>query len=167
MRSLIVHINNLFIPLLPETRFFALKRSLWRMAGAKIGNNVKLSSSLKIYGSGELVIGDNTWIGCQTLIACSSRVEIGCNVDIAPRVYIGTGTHTIDVKADHVAATDISKDVVIGNGCWLCANSMILPGVVLGQKCVVAAGAVVSRTIAGDKQMLAGVPARKVKSYND
>lgn len=135
-----------------------------RLAGAKVGENVKLSSSLKIYGAGDLSIGNNTWIGYQTFIVCSSRVDIGSNVDIAPRVYIGTGTHTINVDTAHVASSDISKDVKIEDGCWLCVNSVILPGVIIGKKSVVAAGAVVSRSFEDGKILIAGVPAIRKKN---
>lgn len=148
--------------MIPESHFFGLKRLMWRLAGATIGKNVKISSSLKVYGVGELEIGDNTWIGYQTIIATSSKVTIGANVDIAPRVYIGTGTHIINPDFDHVAATDISKDVKIGNGCWLCACSTILPGVNLGEKCVIAAGAVVNNSF-GNRVMVGGTPARIIK----
>lgn len=111
---------------------------------------------------GYLEIGDNTWIGNQVLIVSSSAIKIGANIDIAPRVFIGTGTHTIDVNSDHVAATDISKDIIIGDGCWLCANATILPGVTIGNKCVVAAGAVVTRSF-NDKKLIGGIPATVIK----
>lgn len=135
-----------------------------KLAGAKIGRNVKISSSLKVYGAGTLEVGDNTWIGYQTLIVASSSVVIGANCDIAPRVYIGTGTHLIDVNSDHIAAKDISMDVCIGNGCWLCTNSVILPGVKIGKKSVVAAGAVVTKTFNDNNILIAGVPAEKKKN---
>ncbi len=163
MRTTISYINNLLLPLIPESKGFGFKRFMWRMAGARIGKNVKISSSLKIYGAGELTIGDNTWIGYQTLIACSSRIDIGANVDIAPRVYIGTGTHTINVNTDRVADTDISKDVRIGDGCWLCANAIVLPGVTIGEKSVVAAGSVVAKAFEEEKILIAGIPAEKKK----
>ena len=138
---------------------------MWRLAGAQIGNNVKISSSCKILGAGELVIGDNTWIGYQCMIVSSSNIVIGTNVDIAPRVYIGTGTHTIDPNAEHIAATDISRDVKIGDGCWICANATILPGTEIGRKTVVAAGAVVATAFNEEKILVGGIPAKKIKSY--
>lgn len=165
MRTAISYINNLLFPLIPESKGYGIKRFMLRLAGARVGANVKLSSSLKVYGSGELIIGDNTWIGYQTLIAASSKVEIGLNVDIAPRVYIGTGTHIIDANSDHVASKDISKDVTIGDGCWICANSTILPGVAIGCKSVVAAGSVVTKPFDEDRVLIAGVPARKIKNF--
>lgn len=154
------------MPLIPESKCFGLKRFMWRMAGAKIGKNVKISSSCTLLGAGKLTIGDNTWIGYQVLIVSSSNIVIGKNVDIAPRVYIGTGSHEIDVDSDRIAAKDISKNVEIGDGCWIAANAIILPGVQLGNKCVVAAGAVVTRSCSEDKILLAGMPAKILKRYN-
>lgn len=163
MKSLITHFNNLVFPSLPETRCFGLKRALWRMAGAKVGKGVRISSSAKIVCSGQLEIGDDTWIGPQVLLAPASQIVIGKNCDIAPRVYIGNGTHEITPDADRIAGQDIALDVTIGDGCWLCVNSCILPGVSIGNKCVVAAGAVVTKPIKADKVLIAGIPAEITK----
>lgn len=165
MRSSINYLNNLLFPLIPETRAFWFKRFMLRLAGAVVGKNVRISSSCKIFGAGSLTIGDNTWIGYQCTLSVSSNVVIGKNVDIAPRVYIGTGTHTIDPDSDHIAASDISRDVEIGDGCWIGANATILPGVKIGEKCVVAAGAVVAKQFDEGKILIAGVPAKRIKSY--
>ena len=129
-----------------------------RWAGAKVGKNVRVCSSVMIVGAGELEIGDNTWIGHRCLISASSSVRIGKNVDIAPNVFIGNGTHGITPDRDRIADVECSRDVEVGDGCWLCAGSMVLPGVSLGAKCVVAAGSVVTRSF-GPMKLLAGVPA--------
>ncbi len=84
------------------------------------------------------------------------------NVDIAPNVFIGNGTHEITPERERIADIELSKDVAVGDGCWLCANSAILPGVSVGGKCVVAAGAVVTKSFAGNC-LLAGVPAEVKK----
>lgn len=158
MRSIVQSFIKLVFPLLPETRCFALKRSMLRWAGAKVGRNVRVCSSVMIVGAGELEIGDNTWIGHRCLISASSSVRIGKNVDIAPNVFIGNGTHGITPGRDRIADVEYSRDVEVGDGCWLCAGSMVLPGVSLGAKCVVAAGSVVTRSF-GPMKLLAGVPA--------
>ncbi len=163
MRTFLSYVNNLIFPLIPESHGFKFKRFMLRLAGAKIGHDVKISSSLKVYGAGELIIGEGTWIGYQVTIVTSSRVEIGSNVDIAPRVYIGTGSHVIDVNANRVAAAGISMDVNIGNGCWLCTCALILPGITISEKCVVAAGSVVTHSFSENGILIAGVPAEKKK----
>ena len=158
MRTIVLYINKLFFSFIPETRCFGLKRFLLRCAGAKIGKNVRVCSSAMIIGSGYLQVGDNTWIGPKCILSVTSKIIIGSNVDIAPNVFIGNGTHQITPESDRIADIELSKDVVIGNGCWLCVNSTILPGVQIGNNCVVAAGSVVTKSF-NDRTLIAGVPA--------
>lgn len=162
MNSLKLYIASKIIHILPETRAFKLKNKLYRWAGVKIGNNVRICSSAMIIGAGELEIGDNTWVGHRAFISASSSIKIGANVDIAPNVFIGNGTHVITPERDRIADIEIAKDVTIGDGCWICANSCILPGVELGKKCVVAAGAVVTSSFE-DMLLIGGVPAFVIK----
>ena len=165
MKTNLLFFINILKILIPETRCFGFKRLLYRMAGAKIGKNVRICSSAKITGNGTLSIGENTWIGHEALIISSSSIIIGKNVDIAPRVYIGTGTHIIDIKSSNIAGAGISKDVVINDGCWLCVNSTFLPGTEVGLKSIVAAGAVVINNVP-DYTVVGGVPAQNLKKLN-
>lgn len=162
MNSTILYLISIFIHLLPETKCFGLKRVLYRLAGADIGKGTRIVSSAKIMGSGKLIIGSNTWIGHDALIICSSNIFIGSHCDIAPRVYIGTGTHIIDVNCEHVSGRGISLPISIGNGCWLCANSMILPGTTIGNKSILAAGAVAKGNIPS-RELWGGCIAKKIK----
>lgn len=73
MRTIMVYFNNLLQRCLPETKFFGLKRKCWRLAGAEIGDNVRICSSAKILGAGELVIGSNTWIGADVFISRATQ----------------------------------------------------------------------------------------------
>lgn len=159
MRTIIQYLNNIFLPLLPDTRFFGFKRGMWRLAGVEIGKNVRICSSVTISGTGKLSIGDNTWVGPQAMICSSNRVSIGANCDIAPRVYIGDGTHEITPDRERIAGVDATRPVSIGNGCWICANAIVLAGVSIADKCVVAAGAVVANAVRENQVLIAGVPA--------
>lgn len=114
-------------------------------------------------GVGTLEIGDNTWIGPEVMIVSSQRVVIGADCDIAPRVYIGDGTHEITPYHKKIAGIEICRPVEIGSGCWICTGAFILAGVNIGEKCVIAAGAVVTRSCKKNV-MIAGVPGREVKS---
>ena len=162
MNSAKLYISKLVFALLPETRGFGLKRLMLRWAGAKIGQNVRICSSAMVIGAGSLEIGDDTWVGHRVLISASSSIRIGRSCDIAPNVFIGNGTHEITPDHDRIADIELSKDITIGDGCWLCANSVILAGVTIGRICVVAAGAVVTKS-SGDMKLLAGVPAVEKK----
>lgn len=164
MNSFKLYIIQSIVKILPETRLFGLKRFLYRFAGVNIGENVRICSSVRILGNGELIIGNNTWIGHEALIISSSKIQIGANVDIAPRVYIGTGTHAIDINSSNIAGVGISKDIIIEDGCWLGVSSVILPSVILRKKCVIAAGTVLTKSFDETHFLIAGVPAKKIKS---
>ena len=152
--------------LLPETRLFALKASLLRWAGVEVGSNVRICSSVTILGTESLSIGENTWIGPQVFISASADISIGSNVDIAPRAYIGTGTHEIDPVGPHSAGAGKAISIVIKDGVWLGAGALILPGVTIGQKAVVAAGAVVATDVDA-RTIVAGVPAKPIGTIDD
>lgn len=159
MNSKILYLARIICNFLPETRCFGLKRTLYRMSGANIGRNVRICSSAMIIGGGILSIGDNTWIGHRCLISVSSEISIGKDCDIAPDVYIGTGSHSITPDGIHIGGDEYSKNITIGGGSWICAKSIILPGVSIGNMCVVAAGSVVNCSC--EKfSLIAGVPAK-------
>ena len=169
MKTYRLWIYAMFCGILPETRFFELKASLLRWCGAKVGTNVRISSSARFLGGGQLDIGDNVWIGTDNLIHSVSRacIKIGNCCDFGPGVMILTGSHEIDSKGSHIAGKGTFADVVIGEGCWLGARSLILSGVSLPQKTLVAAGAVVTHSPLLKQMLIAGVPAQVKRALFD
>ena len=155
-------IYKLLTVLIPETRAFGFKASLLRWCGAKVGKNVRISSSARFFGGGELVIGDDVWIGSADMVHVVSRasIRIGNCCDLGPAVMLLTGSHKMDPDGAHIAGEGTSANVDIGDGCWLGARSMILPGVKLPRKTLVAAGAVVTQSPTSEQMLIAGVPAQ-------
>ena len=150
---------------LPETHCFAFKSIMLKWCGAKLGRNVKICSSALIMGNGGLEIGNDVWIGPGVRI-CPTRnatIIIDASVDIGPEVMILTGSHQIDSQGEHLVGKGLAKSVKIGKGCWLCARVLILPGVELPPKNLVAAGAVVVKSSLHNGVLLAGVPAKVVR----
>lgn len=165
MNSIKLYLVGGIIHHLPETRAFDFKSKLYRWAGVKIGNNVRICSSVKIIGAGKLEIEDNTWIGPETFISASSTIKIGANCDIAPRVFIGDGTHELTPERDRVADIEACNPISIGNGCWICANATILPGAIIGNKVVIAAGAVTKGDIPS-QELWGGCLAHKIRDIS-
>lgn len=133
-----------------------------------MGSNVRVYSSAKVLGNGSLEIGDDVHIGPQVMIypVAPAGVKIGKHVDIASGVLILTGSHEIDPVGEHIAGAGTVATTEIGDGCWIGARSVILPGVCLASKTAVAAGAVVTKSTYEHKCLLAGVPALMKKKYN-
>lgn len=164
MKTHINYINTLIFRLLPETRFFGLKRYLMRLSGIKIGENSRVCSSVTISGNGNIEIGDNVWIGPQAFLAASddAKIIIGSHSGIGPQSYISTGTHEIDYEGISSLGKGSNSSVIISEGVWISARTTILPGISIGKKAIVAAGAVVSKDVA-EKTMVGGVPAKFIK----
>lgn len=162
MRGTVLYLARLAFLLIPETRAFALKAALLSLAGAKLGRNVRICSSAAVIGPGILEVGDDTWIGHQVLICSSSMIKIGKAVDIGPQVYLGTGTHKIDLEGNRSAGSGANHDVVVEDGVWLGVGCVVLPGITVGAKAVVAAGAVVNENVQ-PRTLVGGVPARVIR----
>lgn len=58
----------------------------------------------------------------------------------------------------------IFAPVTIGDGVWLCANSMVMPGVTIAPKIIVAAGSVVTKNLDKEGWLYAGIPAKPIKA---
>ena len=167
MKSGRLWIYRLITRLLPETRCFGIKASLLRWCGAKVGNNVRICSSVSFWGIGKLEVGDDVWIGPLTAIESSgdATVIIGNHVDIANGVVITTGTHKIDIDGLHIAGNGYNKTVEIGDGSWVCLCAKLLPGSKVGKHSIVAAGSVVTGHFDVDYVLLVGSPAVVKKHY--
>ena len=164
MKTERLHLVRLILPLIPETKCFGLKRRLFRWAGARVGSDVRICSSVRIYGGGELRIGRGTLIGHETLVVASADVCIGEFVDIAPQVFIGTGSHVISQNGKKRAGNGFSQNISIGDGAWICANAVVTAGVNIGDMALVAACSVVLSDIPKNV-MYAGNPAVLKKEF--
>ena len=167
MKPFRLYLYSQIVRWLPETRFFGLKVKLLRWCGATVGQNVRINSSAQFSGDGTLSIGDDVWVGpgCFLSPVGEATIRLGSHIDMAPQVTILTGSHKIDVDGEHIGGEGYSASVVVGDGCWLGAKSLLLPGVKLSKKTVVAASAVVTRSIDCETSLVAGVPAKVVKQY--
>lgn len=108
-------------------------------------------------------IGKHNYFNRDVMIDACGYVEIGDYNAFGPYVYITDSNHTM-IPGYFRRDTPMQTTAVrIGNGCWLGAHSVVLKGVELGDQCVVAAGAVVTKSFPA-RSIVAGVPARLIKT---
>ena len=110
---------------------------------------------------GDIVIGNHSRVGIHSIVI--GPVSIGSHVQLAQGVVVTGLNHIfsnpsipIDMQGVETKMVEISDDV------WIGANATILPGVKIGQHCVVAAGAVVCSDVPAHC-VVAGVPAKVIK----
>ena len=86
-------------------------------------------------------------------------ISIGDGTIFAAGVKIISANHSEDDLSQHEKA----GQVVIGTDCWIGANAVILPGVELGDRVIVGAGSVITKSFASNVTV-AGVPAKIIQT---
>ncbi|KAB5515252.1 bacterial transferase hexapeptide [Coniochaeta sp. 2T2.1] len=115
----------------------------------RVGDNATVEAPFVCDYGYNVQIGDNVSIGRNCLINDVCEVKIGNNVLISPNVSIYTGTCTTNYRRRFGnRGTQYGKPVVIEDDCWIGANVVILPGVVIGKGVTVGAGSVVTKNLA-------------------
>jgi len=111
-----------------------------------------------------IVIGDRVGISGATIYARRS-ITIGDNTNIGGNAKIlDNDFHPLEIEARNADIKEKigCRPISIGKNCFIGCNSLILKGTVLGDGCVVGAGAVVSGVFE-DHCVIAGNPAKVIK----
>jgi maltose O-acetyltransferase len=126
----------------------------------EIGDGFRVWSAHRqtlITGAGRIRIGNDCFVNAGTIIFSELAVTLGNDVALANEVYVmDSPSHGIEGRNPE------PKPVVIGDGTWVGARAIVLPGVTIGRRVAVGAGAVVTRDVPDDV-LVAGNPARVVR----
>ena len=126
------------------------KPLLFDLSQISLGNHVTINNGVQIAPRGNVVIDD------YVTLSRGSQITAG---------QLDTSKWTAGGYKD---APHVGLDVHLGEGTWLCVNSVVLPGVdISGKGVIVAAGAVVTNDITEDYVIVGGVPARIIKRLGD
>ena len=131
-----------------------------------IGDDCQVKKeSMLLAKSARLTVGNRCSVGRYTEISCEDvDLTIGNDVRIATQVWMGTGNHVFrDADKPIVEQGAEQHPITVEDDVWIGTHAVILPGVTLGRGAVVAAGAVVTKSVP-PFSIVAGVPARVVKS---
>lgn len=113
--------------------FFAWRRVLLRLFGAKIGRKVLLRPTARVTYPWKVEIGDFSWIGDHVEIYSLDRISIGCHSVVSQRSYLCSASHDMhDVKFSYITAP-----ISIGDQVWIASDVFVGPGVSIGRGAVV------------------------------
>ncbi|HTR70109.1 MAG TPA: acyltransferase [Mycobacteriales bacterium] len=125
-----------------------------------VGDHFKIWSTHRgtlVTGWGKLRVGDRVFFNDGVFVSCVHEITMGDDIAIANDVYL-TDSDSHGVEGRKVREAPIR----IGNGAWIGARSIILPGVSIGSRALVAAGSVVTRDVPDDT-LVGGNPARVIR----
>jgi acetyltransferase-like isoleucine patch superfamily enzyme len=130
----------------------------------KTGKNGKIRHFSILFGTKEkpLTIGDDFFIGVQCYLNGAAGIQIGDRVTIAhgAMIFSDSGPNTSPWLQKHYPIH--GAPIIIGDDVWIGAKAMILPGVTIGNKCVIGAGSLVKENVP-DGSVVAGNPAKIIK----
>jgi putative colanic acid biosynthesis acetyltransferase WcaF len=98
---------------------------------------------VKITFPWKLTIGDNVWFGEECWLLNLEHITIGNNVCISQRAFLCTGNHNYKSPSFDL----IVKPILIEDGAWIGASTIIGPGVVVGSHAVLTAGSVATGSL--------------------
>ena len=116
------------------------------------------------YGS-HIHVGKNFFANYNCTIIDVAKVIIGDNCQMAPNVAIYTAGHPVHPDTRNTAY-EYGKEVRIGDNVWIGGNTVICPGVTIGDCCVIGAGSVVTKDIPS-WTIAAGNPCRVIRKITD
>ncbi len=127
-------------------RQVAEKRALLSQIFGQIGDNVHVEKPLRVDYGCNTHFGSNVFINFNLTVLDTARITIGNNVFIGPNVALYAALHPLDpvIRAQHLGT---SLPITIGNDVWIAGNVTLLPGVTIGDGCVIGAGSVVNKSI--------------------
>ncbi len=114
---------------------------------------------MEVGKGGHLHIGNGTFINRNTTLVAEERLEIGRNCMISWNVSI------LDSDMHKIGSRKMTAPVVLGDRVWVGCGSIILKGVHIGEKSIIAAGSVVTKDIPSCS-IAAGNPARVIGEVN-
>lgn len=119
----------------------------------KIRNKIQIGTNSIINNAQMLQVGNNCSIGPNAVIYCIyKKIILGNNVMVGPNVTMVNGDHNIKkigiaMIDNHQKEDTDDAEIIIEDDVWIGANVTILKGVKIGRGAVIAAGAILSRSV--------------------
>ncbi len=152
--------------------FYCETAQVFRFMKTKEPHALRLGDHVSVYAgcsfalgvNGSAVVGDFTLLN-GALVMADERIEIGSHCLISWNVGIADSDfHPLEPAQRLIDAQAVARPVKISDNVWIGMNAVILKGVTIGENSVVAAGAVVTKSVPANC-VVAGNPAAVVKTF--
>lgn len=127
---------------------------------SKTNSMIDMPSPIVVHFGDKIEFQGAVYFGPDCFIDARGGLKIGNNVIFAPKVAVLTYNHDFrDRDWTPYSPGIVEKTVVVGEGVWIGFSSILLPGTVIGDNCVVGAGSVLSGSYPNNS-IICGNPAR-------
>lgn len=129
----------------------------------------RIRERAKIVDPERLEIGEHCWIGEGAVLDASGGLTIGAHTSIGLNVLVFTHSSWLaNMTLQNHSGSDLieRKPIRIGKGCFIGGNSVIMPGVVIGDFATVSPLSVVAKDVP-DRCIVGGNPARVIQRIDD
>jgi putative colanic acid biosynthesis acetyltransferase WcaF len=137
----------------------AWRAAVLRLFGAKLGRGCRIYPGAKIWAPWNLVCGDRACIASGAEVYNPTVITLGGNAVVSQGAYLCGATH--DYEAPDFPLT--SAPITVGRDAWIAARAIVLPGVTIGEGCVIGAGSVVTKDTP-PRTVCAGNPCRVIRA---
>lgn len=137
-----------------------------------VGKYVSVGMNFYCECGKHIFLGDKVVINVNCTFLDDNIIRIGSNVLIAPNVQLYTATHPVEAGERFAENWDEHSGdlffrtkalpITIGNYVWIGGGAIVLPGVTIGDNCVIGAGSVVTKSIPANS-VAAGNPCRVIR----
>ncbi len=116
------------------------------------------------YGK-NIELGEHVFFNFNCVVLDVAKVVIGSHVLVGPNVQIYTASHPLDA-AQRRQGLEFGKPIIIGDDVWIGGSAVLCPGITVGEKSIIAAGAVVTKDVP-PYAIVGGNPAKVIRETSE
>ena len=141
------------------------RAELMRQMFGSVGKEVWINQPITLAVGSTVTIGDGTYINSGMTLIDDYNITIGKGCLFGTNVTLCTTGHPIDPEK-RVEGSMYSFPITIGDGAWIGAGAIILPGITIGDYAVIGAGSVVTKDISA-YTVAAGNPCKPIRKISE